>query len=162
MTTGPLRFSVKGDEIIELGGQVLARFNTECTPSILDEFVIFLSNVSEAGATDEIVDAIYPDEDDVAAEVLTKYQELRDGLNDHVIAGVVPIPIALLFIRKALETDGDVEDTPVIEEPEIEQEWMTDDGDETERQTPDQVLHVGEQLGQLSGDGGNVAGVAES
>lgn len=157
---GPLRFTVKGDEVIEKGGQVLARFNTECIPSILDEFVLFLTNVSQAGTSEEIEDTVYPDKDEVSEKSLTKYNELRDELNGYVIGGLVPVPVALLFLRKALETTGDEEDIPVIEEPNIEIDW-TNDGDETERQTPDQILYSSEQLGELSSDGGNFAGVAE-
>lgn len=127
MSVGPLRFSVKGDEVVELGGQVLARLNTECTPSILDEFTLFLESVSEAGATDEIEEFLYPDEEILKSEALTKYDNLRYEINAHVVAGLVPIPIALLFIRKALETSGDDEDTPVTEEHEPEIEWTADD-----------------------------------
>lgn len=131
----PFRFRLVGNEIIEDGGQVLAVLNEDCQPSLLDMFVLFLNDIAEAGASDEITEALFPDEQAIAEEELTTYQRLRDQLNDHVVAGVVPIPVALLYIRRALDTPGDEEDVPVIEFPEFEIEWTNDAAEENYQET---------------------------
>ncbi len=155
---GPLRFSLVGDEIVEKGGQVLARLNPDCQPSMQDEFALWLNDIAEFGATDEVVEILFLDEEKVAKEALTTYQELRDRLGGYAIGGLVPIPIALLILREGINTVGDAEDTPVIEEPATEEEWTSDDGDETQRSQTDQVLYASQQLGDVPGDGGNVQG----
>lgn len=160
MSVGPLRFQVVADEVREHGGQLLATLNLECIPSILDEFTLFLDDVGGAGATDEVIEILYPDEDEVAGAQLTKYQELRERLSDFTIGGLVPLPVALLILREGLETLGDEEDVAVIEEPATEEPWNSDDGDETSGQAPDQTLYSSEQLGDVSSDGGNVEGLA--
>lgn len=163
MSVGPLRFRVVADEIVEQGGQTLATLNLECIPSILDDFTLFIDSVGEFGATDEIEEFLYPNEEALSADALTKYQEMRERLAERTIGGLVPLPIALLILREALETQGDDEDTPVTEEVDGEGEEHSEEfehGNEEGRSSSDNALYPSEQLGHVSGDGGNVEGGA--
>lgn len=57
---GPLRLRVIAGQIEEKGGQVLAVLNPDATPSMMDSFTTFIEDCAEYGATDEVIETLFP------------------------------------------------------------------------------------------------------